>query len=172
MNAMPSKSMNIIGSLSGYQAPCCLWRRLTWWRFVCTRSLHPLLVLAGSVTHRTHSSPASCDLVRAAIDTNSSPNQLPTLAACTKYYTNIKGWTNTVSFPRPGPLVWEWRGAGVCSVLCSYTMFVYAEIWLMLMFMLKCYERKTPFHGWNVVSRSEFKRHSSFSVLCTVVNHS
>jgi hypothetical protein len=32
-----------------------------------------------------------------------------------------------------------------------FTLFAYAEIWLMLMLMLKCYERKILLHGWKVV---------------------
>jgi hypothetical protein len=36
------------------------------------------------------------------------------------------------------------------GILDWYNMFTYAEIWLMLMLMLKYYERKTLFYGWKV----------------------
>jgi len=39
----------------------------------------------------------------------------------------------------------------------TVTLLVDAEIWLMLMLMLKCCERKTLFHGWKVV-QNKLKR--------------
>jgi hypothetical protein len=44
------------------------------------------------------------------------------------------------------------------------TLFAYAEIWLTLMLMLKCRERKTLFHSWKKAQANMVKRKSKMHI--------
>jgi len=52
---------------------------------------------------------------------------------------------------------WDW------DKIRRYYLFVYAEIWFMLMLMLKCCERKILFHGSKVAQANKVSSHPFFT---------
>jgi hypothetical protein len=58
----------------------------------------------------------------------------------------------------------EGRGPAVqadwplCLLLALFTLYVYAEIWFILIFMLMCYERKILFVDWKIIQANKVSR--------------